>query len=49
MSGSRSYFAAAFNARPFGMPIPPNWFAVAAFALLGAFVNPGLWLVGAGL
>ena len=49
MSGQRSYFAAAFNARPFGMPIPPNWFGVAAFALLGAFVNPGLWLIGAGL
>jgi hypothetical protein len=49
MSGSRSYLAAAFNARPFGMPIPPNWFAVAAFTLLGAFVNPGLWLVGLGL
>lgn len=49
MSGLRSYLAAAFNARPFGMPIPPNWFGVAAFALLGAFVNPGLWLVGAGL
>jgi hypothetical protein len=49
MSGPRSYLAAAFNARPFGMPIPPNWFGVVAFALLGAFVNPGLWLVGAGL
>lgn len=49
MSGSRSYLAAAFNARPFGMLIPPNWFAIAAFALLGAFVNPGLWLIGAGL
>jgi hypothetical protein len=49
MSGPRSYLAAAFNARPFGMPVPPNWFVVAAFALLGAFVNPGLWLVGAGL
>lgn len=49
MSGPRSYLAAAFNARPFGMPLPPNWFAVAAFALLGAFVNPGLWLIGAGL
>lgn len=49
MSGSRSYLAAAFNARPFGMPLPPNWFAIAAFALLGAFVNPGLWLIGAGL
>ncbi|WP_129641008.1 hypothetical protein [Peristeroidobacter agariperforans] len=49
MSGSRSYLAAAFNARPFGMPLPPNWFGIAAFALLGAFVNPGLWLIGAGL
>ncbi len=49
MSAKRSYLAAAFNARPFGMPMPPNWFGVAAFALLGAFVNPGLWLIGAGL
>jgi hypothetical protein len=49
MSGPRSYLAAAFNARPFGMPIPPNWFAVAAFALLGAFVDPSLWLVGLGV
>jgi hypothetical protein len=49
MSGRRSYLAAAFNARPFGMPIPLNWFGVAAFALLGFFVNPGLWLIGAGL
>jgi len=49
MSEQRSYLAAAFNARPFGMPLPPNWFGVAAFALLGAFVNPGLWLIGLGL
>jgi len=49
MSGPRSYLAAAFNARPFGMPVPPNWFGVATFALLGAFLNPGLWLIGAGL
>jgi hypothetical protein len=49
MSGPRSYLAAAFNARPFGMPLPPNWFGIAAFALLGAFVNPGLWLIGLGL
>jgi hypothetical protein len=49
MSGKRSYLAAAFNARPFGMPIPPNWFALAAFAVLGAFINPGLWLIGAGV
>jgi hypothetical protein len=44
-----SYLAAAFNARPFGMPIPPNWFGIAAFGLLGALVNPGLWLIGLGL
>jgi hypothetical protein len=49
MTGRRSYIAAAFNARPLGMPIPANWFGVAAFALLGALVNPGLWLIGAGL
>jgi hypothetical protein len=45
----RSYLAAAFNARPLGMPIPPNWFGIAAFALLGVFVDPGFWLIGAGL
>lgn len=49
MKGKRSYLAAAFNARPFGMPIPPNWFGLATFALLGAFINPGFWLIGAGL
>jgi hypothetical protein len=49
MSGKRSYLAAAFSARPFGMPIPPNWFGIAAFAVLGAFINPGLWLIGLGL
>lgn len=48
MSGKRSYLAAAFNARPFGMPVPPNWFGVAAFGLLGAFVDPAFWLIGAG-
>jgi hypothetical protein len=31
------------------MPVPPNWFGVAAFVLLGAFVNPALWLIGLGL
>lgn len=49
MKGKRSYIAAAFNAKPIGMPIPPNWFALAAFGLLGAFVHPGLWLIGVGL
>ncbi|AVP96748.1 hypothetical protein C7S18_05840 [Ahniella affigens] len=43
------YWWAAFNARPFGMPIPPNWFGLAAFGMLGAFIHPGLWLIGAGL
>jgi hypothetical protein len=49
MTEPPSYLGAAFNARPLGMPLPPNWFAVAAFALLGALVNPGFWLIGAGL
>jgi hypothetical protein len=49
MSAKRSYFAAAFNARPLGMPIPPNWLALALIALLGWAINPGIWLIGAGL
>lgn len=40
---------AAFVARPFGMPVPPNIFGLAAFGLLGAFVSPGFWVLGAGL
>ncbi|MCX7562974.1 hypothetical protein OS176_05355 [Xanthomonadaceae bacterium XH05] len=39
---------AAFVARPFGMPIPPNFFYLAAMGLLGAFVSPGFWVLGAG-
>ncbi|MEO8603490.1 MAG: hypothetical protein ABI629_13015 [bacterium] len=49
MSARPSYIAAAFNARPLGMPLAPNWFAVAAVALLGTFLNPAFWLIGAGL
>jgi hypothetical protein len=49
MKRKPSYFWSAFNARPFGMPVPPNWFGVATFGLLGALVNPGLWLIGLGL
>ena len=49
MSEKPSYLLAAFNAKPLGMPIPPNWFGLTAFGLLGALVNPGLWLIGAGL
>lgn len=44
-----SYTWAAFVARPLGMPIPPNLMALAAFALLGAFVSSGFWVLGAGL
>lgn len=43
------YLAAAFNARPFGMPIPPNWLGLAAFGLLGGLLNPGFLLIGAGV
>lgn len=49
MKNKPSYLAAAFNAKPFGMPIPPNWFGIAAFGLLGALINPGLWLIGLGV
>jgi hypothetical protein len=49
MKGKPNYFWEAFNARPLGMPVPPNWFGIAAFGLLGALINPGLWLVGLGL
>ena len=49
MKKKPSYLSAAFNARPLGMPIPPNWFGLTAFGLLGALINPGLWLIGAGL
>jgi hypothetical protein len=38
----------AFQARPAGMFVPPNWIGLAAFGLLGV-LNPGFWIVGAGL
>lgn len=47
--GFSRYLRAAFSARPLGMPIPPNWIGLAAVGLLGWFIDPGLWLVGAGL
>jgi len=46
--GFRTYLGAAFNARPLGMPLPPNWLALAAVGMLGV-LNPGFWLIGAGL
>lgn len=39
----------AFTFRPLGMPIPPNFFGLAAFGMLGGLVSPGFWLIGAGL
>ncbi len=48
MKDKPSYLSKAFNARPFGMPIPPNWFGLAAFGFMGAFIHPGLWLIGLG-
>jgi hypothetical protein len=48
MSAGR-YLWSAFNARPLGMPLPPNWFGLAAFGLLGLFISPGFWVLGAGL
>ena len=39
----------AFNARPIGMFIPPNWIGLAGVALVGTLVHPGFLLIGAGL
>ena len=46
--GFLTYLGAAFNARPLGMPIPPNWLGLAAAGLLG-LASPGFWLIGAGI
>jgi hypothetical protein len=46
--GFFDYVAAAFNARPFGMFVAPNWIGLGAFGLLG-MLNPGFWVIGAGL
>ncbi len=47
-AGLKDYVRAAFSARPIGMWVPPNWVGLGAFALLG-FVNPGFWIMGAGV
>jgi hypothetical protein len=47
-TGFFDYLAAAFNARPLGMFVAPNWIGLGAFGLLG-LVNPGFWVLGAGL
>jgi hypothetical protein len=42
------YLWKAFNVRPFGMPVPPLWFAVVASGLVGWFIAPPLALIGLG-
>src|SRR6188474_2805609 len=46
--GFLDYVTAAFNARPMGMFVAPNWVGLAAFGILGV-ANPGFWVIGAGL
>ncbi|MBA2301675.1 MAG: hypothetical protein H0W08_03480 [Acidobacteria bacterium] len=46
--GLLDYVTAAFNARPMGMFVAPNWVGLAAFGLLGV-ANPGFWVLGVGL
>src|SRR5438874_3420355 len=46
--GFGQYIRAAFNARPAGMFVPPNWVMLGLFGFLG-FIEPGLWAIGAGL
>jgi hypothetical protein len=46
--GFLDYVRAAFNARPLGMFVAPNWIGLGAFGLLG-LMNPGFWVLGAGL
>ncbi|EYF02583.1 hypothetical protein [Chondromyces apiculatus] len=47
-SGPLRYAKAAFNARPLGMFVAPNWILLGVFALLGV-LNWGFWVLGAGL
>jgi hypothetical protein len=46
--GFFDYITAAFNARPFGMFVAPNWIGLGAVGLLGT-IDPGFWVLGAGL
>jgi hypothetical protein len=46
--GFFDYVTAAFNARPIGMFVAPNWIGLAAFGLLG-LADRGFWVLGAGL
>lgn len=42
------YIRKAFNARPIGMFVPPNWIGLGVFGILGV-LNPGFWMLGLGL
>ena len=41
------YVRSAFNARPAGMFVPPNWIGIGMFGFLGV-LNPGFWIIGLG-
>ena len=41
------YVHAAFNARPNGMFVAPNWIGLGIFSVLGV-LNPGFWMIGLG-
>jgi hypothetical protein len=47
-AGFWDYVREAFNARPIGMFVPPNWIGLAVLGLLG-LQQPGFWVLGAGL
>jgi len=42
------YIRKAFNAKPIGMFVPPNWIGLGVFAILGV-INPGFWVIGMGV
>jgi hypothetical protein len=44
----KDYVIAAFNARPSGMFVPPNWIGLGAILLL-SLVEPAFLLLGVGL
>jgi hypothetical protein len=47
--GLWAYIKAAFTARFLGMFVSPAWLIIAAFGFLGALVDPGFFLIGAGV
>jgi len=39
----------AFNHRPWGLLLPPQWLLAAGFAMAGWWLHPGWWVIGAGV